>query len=197
MISPRASITPSGVACKETIAAVMALTYEENTLRSLNGIPVYILIDNSVLVSLLEQLEEKGHLANYFLTHPSFKTWVSKLHALVTKYNITVLSVSSELQLADGLSRGTHECANVQGKSTECELCPGCRITCIKGLNHAHCKVQHQELGRKRPKPTQIPSKNGGRYLCDRKNVEIQTRNSQLQSRKLPQNKHCQYRRHA
>ena len=129
----------------------MALTYEENTLRSLNGIPVYIFIDNSVLVSLLEQLEEKSHLANYFLTHPSFKMWVSKLHALVTKYNITVLSVSSELQLADGLSRGTQECVNVRGKDTECELCPGCRITCIKGFNHAHCKYNMKNSGEKDP----------------------------------------------
>ena len=125
----------------------MAITYEENTLRSLNGIPVYILIDNSVLVSLLEQLEEKSHLANYFLTHPSFKMWVSKLHALVIKYNITVLSVTSELQLADGLSRGTHECVNIRKKGKECKLCPGCRITCTRGDNHAHCKYNIKNSG--------------------------------------------------
>ena len=46
------NIKNSPIACKETIAAVMAFTYEENTLRSLDGVPVYILKDNSVLVSL-------------------------------------------------------------------------------------------------------------------------------------------------
>ena len=102
----------------------MALTYEENTLRSSNRIPIYILIDNSVLASLLEQLEEKDHLANYFLTHPSFKMWVSKLHALVTKYNITVLSVSSELQLADGLSRGNPRMCKRAGKEHRMQTMP-------------------------------------------------------------------------
>ena len=98
-------ILNSQIGCKEVIAAVMAVTYEEPILKLLIDKPRYLLIDNSVLVGLLEQLDDASLLANHFLAHPDFKSWVEKLYILVKRYRITVLLVSSEMQIADFLSR--------------------------------------------------------------------------------------------
>ena len=83
----------------------MAITYEEPVLKLLINKPKYLLIDNAVLVGLLNQLDDSTLLANHFLAHPDYKHWVEKLYMLVKKYNITVLLVSSAMQLADSLSR--------------------------------------------------------------------------------------------
>ena len=99
------NILNSQIGCKEVIAAVMAITYEEPVLKLLINKPKYLLIDNAVLVGLLNQLDDSTLLANHFLAHPDYKHWVEKLYMLVKKYNITVLLVSSAMQLADPLSR--------------------------------------------------------------------------------------------
>ena len=83
----------------------MAITLEEPLLSLLIDKPKYLLIDNSVLVGLLEQLEDSSHLVNHFLAHPDFRSWVEKLYILVKKCNITVLLVSSAMQMADPISR--------------------------------------------------------------------------------------------
>ena len=76
-------ILNSQIGCKEVIAAVMAVTYEEPILKLLINKPKYLLIDNSVLVGLLDQLEDATLLANHFLAHPDFRSWVEKLYILV------------------------------------------------------------------------------------------------------------------
>ena len=66
-------IQNSQIGYKEVIAAVMALTFEEPLLRLLIDKPKYLFTDNTVLVGLLEQLEDSSHIANYFLAHPDFR----------------------------------------------------------------------------------------------------------------------------
>ena len=89
----------------------MAITYEEPILKLLINKPKYLLIDNAVLVGLLNQLEDSTLLANHFLAHPDYRDWVQKLYMLVKKYKITVLLVSSAMQIADPLSRASSESA--------------------------------------------------------------------------------------
>ena len=76
-------IQNSQIRVKEVIAAVMALKFEEPLLKLLIDKHKFMLIDNSVLVGLLEQLEHSSHLANHFLAHPDFRSWVEKLYVLV------------------------------------------------------------------------------------------------------------------
>jgi len=160
------NILNSQIGCKEVIAAVMAITYEEPILKLLINKPKYLLIDNAVLVGLLNQLEDSTLLANDFLAHPDYREWVQKLYMLVKKYKITVLLVSSAMQLADSLSRTSPDettetvkevkikpkvdftkCISHTSRSTECELCPGCHVFCQRRGNHSECKFNIKNKG--------------------------------------------------
>ena len=79
------NIINSQIGCKEVIAAVVAITYEEPVLKLLINKLKYLLIDNSVLVGLLEQLEDSSLLVNHFLAHPDYRSWFEKLYMLVKK----------------------------------------------------------------------------------------------------------------
>ena len=52
------AIINSPIACKETIAAVIALTYKEQLLKIRREKPFYLLLDNNVFCNLLARLEE-------------------------------------------------------------------------------------------------------------------------------------------
>ena len=103
-----------------------------------------------MLVGLLDQLEDATLLANHFLAHPDFRSWVEKLYILVKKYNITVLLVSSEMQIADPLSRATpntiiepvkkvsidlNKCISHTSYSTQCEDALDARFSVKENAN--------------------------------------------------------------
>ena len=160
------NIINSQIGCKEVIAAVVAITYEEPVLKLLINMLKYLLIDNSVLVGLLEQLEDSSLLEYHFLAHPDYRSWVEILYMLVKKYNITVLLVSSEMQIADPLSRAApntttesvkeikidfNKCTSHTSRSTPCELCPGCNVFCQRKGNHSERKFNIKNKGEDHP----------------------------------------------
>ena len=136
------------IATKECMSAVNTLTRKEPLLKLLgSNIPKYHVIDNSVLFGLMEQLLNAKQLTNHYMAHPQFKEYVLRLHQLCTIYNVNVLLVPSKQCLADVCTRTETEpkvakktaCKKITGKP-ECELCPGCEITCINSTAHKECK---------------------------------------------------------
>ena len=188
------NILNSQIGCKEVIAAVMAITYEEPILKLLINKPKYLLIDNAVLVGLLNQLEDSTLLANHFLAHPDYRDWVQKLYMLVKKYKITVLLVSSAMQLADTLSRASPDettetikevkikpkvdftkCISHSSRSTECELCPGCHVFCQRKGNHSDCKFNIKNKGADHPRIPRYDSSEPQKIRVEGKEIEFKT----------------------
>ena len=188
------NILNSQIGCKEVIAAVMAITYEEPILKLLINKPKYLLIDNAVLVGLLNQLEDSTLLANHFLAHPDYREWVQKLYMLVKKYKITVLLVSSAMQLADSLSRTSPDettetvkevkikpkvdftkCISHTSRSTECELCPGCHVFCQRRGNHSECKFNIKNKGEDHPRIPRYESSEPQTIRVEGKEIAFKT----------------------
>ena len=188
------NILNSQIGCKEVIAAVMAITYEEPILKLLINKPKYLLIDNAVLVGLLNQLEDSTLLANHFLAHPDYRDWVQKLYMLVKKYKITVLLVSSAMQLADPLSRANPDtttesvkevkikpeidfskCTSHTSRSIECALCPGCHVFCQRKGNHSDCKFNIRNRAQDHPRIPCYESSPQENIRVEGKDITIKT----------------------
>ena len=132
------NIKNAPIAAKECLAATQAIISEEKTLQYAKGKPIYLVIDNSVLFSLLEQMKTTAELENHFFAHPQLKEKVTDLYLLMIKHNITLLTVASKLQIADVLTRVP--CERATSKNEDCKLCPGCKTTCHIAPNHQKCK---------------------------------------------------------
>ena len=178
------------IGCQEVISAVVEITYEEPVLKLLINKPKYLLINNLVLVGLLEQLEDSSLLANHFLAHPDYRSWVEKLYMLVKKYNITVLLVSSEMHIADPLSKVTpnttiesvkeikidfNKCTSHTSRSTPCELCPGCNVFRQRKGNHSECKFNIRNKGEDHPQIAYYESSSPDKIRVEGKEITYKT----------------------
>ena len=145
----------SPISAKESIAALVAITREApflELLKNRKNIKKYILVDNSNVLNLAEKVSNDKSLAAHFYAHPRLKNYVCSLADICEEYDIQIMGVASQHQLADVMTRKVCNLTKVK-TCTPCESCAEQGvIICQKQNAHANCPYGIESMTPGEPK---------------------------------------------
>ena len=138
-----------------------------------------LIIDSKPLYNILSKFQKNGSLDTFFMCHPSLPVYLTRLHQLVTEHEIQIfLMPTKNSPPADFITRPSGEnpsgasCSNnVTTKRVDCELCPGCQVSCIRKNPHSGCPFSISGSPSTKPKLLQTNKSEEKSVIVDGKNL--------------------------
>ena len=165
---------------KEIFASLFAILDNLPQIKSLPpSVQKCLIIDSKPLYNILSKFQKNGSLDTFFMCHPSLPVYLTRLHQLVTEHEIQIfLMPTKNSPPADFITRPSGEnpseasCSNnVTTKRVDCELCPGCQVSCIRKNPHSRCPFSISGSPSTKPKLLQTNKSEEKSVIVDGKNL--------------------------
>ena len=175
---------------KEIIGAVMAILQELPQIKLLPpSCHKAMIVDSKPLFDILAKFQRNGYLDSFFTSHVSVPLWLNRLYQLLVEHEIQLyLMPTKNAPPADFLTRKDPKdpefisCqSSVTNKRVKCDICPGCKLHCIRKGPHSGCPLSIGASPDKEPnilKPDIVETKT---IIVDNKEIQFQDNQMSIQ----------------